>query len=187
MSDDIEPSTLLPMLLTVVNVLLEDVAEKPERLNRAQEIAARDLADVIQRHFKPEPPPPGPHGFDPKDCPTFYDGCNCPEPVSSEREMPAEEIDQWRMALKSHGIPAHKIDALCNMALRSLRSAIQASVTGPDEQGSVYVYFQPERRDEKDAVKRTDPLERYIHVDFDASGKLFGVELLDIPTEIDKS
>lgn len=34
----------LEEILTVVNILLEDVAEKPDRMQRAQEIARRDIA-----------------------------------------------------------------------------------------------------------------------------------------------
>lgn len=38
----------IPMqVMTIVNMLLEDVAEKPERLKRAQEIAERDIGPLL--------------------------------------------------------------------------------------------------------------------------------------------
>jgi YD repeat-containing protein len=51
-------------------------------------------------------------------------------------------------------------------------------VTGPDEFGSVYVYFGPKR---KGSVALTVTAAGEVNLDYDKAGKLIGIELLDIP------
>jgi uncharacterized protein YuzE len=58
-------------------------------------------------------------------------------------------------------------------------------VTGPDEHGSVYVYFQEPR---SNAVAQTVPLQREsidgANIDFDKDGKLYGIEILGVSDKI---
>jgi hypothetical protein len=67
---------------------------------------------------------------------------------------------------------------IARQALAEHEEHFAAQVTGPDEYGSVYVYFQPNARG---AVGRTHgkaPVT--VNVDYDHEGNLYGIELIGV-------
>lgn len=59
-------------------------------------------------------------------------------------------------------------------------------VTGPDEYGSMYIYLQPDRKGEIGAVAKTVTTHSDLLVDYDSDGNLYGIELLNVVSKIDK-
>lgn len=53
-------------------------------------------------------------------------------------------------------------------------------VTGPDESGSVYVYFRPSAK----RVAQTLKHHGMVNLDYDSLGRLVGIELLAVPKEL---
>lgn len=64
---------------------------------------------------------------------------------------------------------------------------LNAIVTGPDDHGSVYVYFQPDKINVPGVAKFTIPLGSGAlgSADYDKDGNLFGIELLNVRPKID--
>ena len=52
-----------------------------------------------------------------------------------------------------------------------------------DAHGNMYVYYQPALQQRHGVVKRTQRVNDYVFLDFDEEGKLFGVELLNVPRQ----
>jgi len=104
--------------------------------------------------------------------------------------------DQYRIAmykamLAAAPTPAHskseykRLNALgANVAPPDDNTAgwISERVTGPDEYGSVYIYFQPHAAGAVGRTIRSKTIT--VNVDYDKLGILYGIELLDVPDSI---
>ena len=62
-------------------------------------------------------------------------------------------------------------------ARREINRRQMRFVTGPDEWGSVYVYFRPRGTKADKTIKISDSA----HADYDVRGRLIGIEILDVP------
>ena len=62
--------------------------------------------------------------------------------------------------------------------LKRIHRRRQRLVTGPDEMGSVYVYYGAPK---SKSVSSTCDIECEVKADYDSKGRLIGIELLGIP------
>lgn len=91
------------------------------------------------------------------------------------------------MVSRGDGMTSKERAAAAALIRRAAAPEEQRAVTGPDEWGSVYVHFQPARRGEHGAVAKTMRIEHFVNFDYDKNGKLYGIELLDVRSDMNVS